>query len=130
MERLRRGGQVAGARFVISNTTEAGIVLQGAALRAWRMPRKLPGEVRGPFGRARRGLLLHVSKGGLLFLPCELIERNGGALRDAILKHLSDWNRPPPRNGWKPPASSPTRSSTASCRAVLRPRSRPPSSRS
>ncbi len=78
--------------FVISNTTEAGIVYKAQPFAPGECPESFPAKCAARLAARAEAFSNDVSKGGLLFLPCELIERNGGALRDAILKHLSDWN--------------------------------------
>jgi len=37
---------------------------------------------------------------GLILLPCELTERNGDALRDAVLRHAADWGWPEAFREW------------------------------
>lgn len=65
-------------RFIVSNTTEAGIqYVRGVDT----FPAKLARFLR------RR---LDAGLPGLVFIPCELIERNGEALRDCILRHAAD----------------------------------------
>ena len=65
-------------RFVVSNTTEAGIKYRpGADTFPAKVARLL---------RARWAAGLP----GLVFLPCELIERNGETLRDCVLRHAAD----------------------------------------
>ena len=65
-------------RFVVSNTTEAGIAyVKGADTFPSKVARLLK-------ARFEAGLP------GLVFLPCELVEDNGGKLRDCTLLHLAD----------------------------------------
>ena len=65
-------------RFVVSNTTEAGIqYVRGADTFPARLAR---------FLRRR----LDAGLPGLVFLPCELIERNGEVLRDCLLRYAAD----------------------------------------
>ncbi len=65
-------------RFVVSNTTEAGIQhVKGADT----FPAKVLRLLRARFAA---GL------GGLVFIPCELIERNGEELKRCVLAHLDD----------------------------------------
>ena len=74
-------------RFVISNTTEAGIVFTDTD-----RPENAP-AVSFP---AKVTLLLkqRYEKGlrGLVFLPCELIDRNGDNLKKAVLQYIDLWN--------------------------------------
>jgi len=65
-------------RFVVSNTTEAGIEYRkGADTFPAKVARLLA-------ARHAAGLP------GLVFLPMELIEDNGDALRDCVLRHVAD----------------------------------------
>ncbi|MBO7722076.1 MAG: tagaturonate reductase [Kiritimatiellae bacterium] len=65
-------------RFVFSNTTEAGIQhVKGADT----FPAKV---LRLARARCRAGL------GGLVFIPCELIENNGRELKSCVLQHAAD----------------------------------------
>ena len=74
-------------RFIISNTTEAGIVFSETDL-----PERAP-EISFPAKltllckrRFDRGL------GGFLILPCELIDRNGDHLKKCVLQYARLWN--------------------------------------
>ena len=73
-------------RFVVSNTTEAGIVfderdrLEDAPAKSF--PAKLTQLL---LKRYRLGLK------GFIFLPCELIDRNGENLKKCILQYASLW---------------------------------------
>ena len=65
-------------RFVVSNTTEAGIqYVKGADTFPAKVLRLLK-------ARCAAGLP------GLVFIPCELIEHNGDNLRRCVLQHLED----------------------------------------
>jgi len=85
-------------RFVVSNTTEAGIAYRPEPLTGGPIS-SFPGKI---------AYLLHVRyeafRGapdkGLIFLPCELLERNGDALRDAVLRYADDWGFPQPFREW------------------------------
>ena len=78
-------------RFVISNTTEAGIVFASNDGG--------PGELPGTFPGKLTALLYHRYKffhgdrnRALTVLPCELIEKNGENLRDTMLQYIACWN--------------------------------------
>ncbi|MFA9439110.1 tagaturonate reductase [Uliginosibacterium sp. sgz301328] len=80
-------------RFVVSNTTEAGIAYAEEALESGKCPNNFPAKV--------TALLYHrfvqlggTAKTGLVFLPCELIEANGTNLRRYVLQHAAAWNLP------------------------------------
>ena len=66
-------------RFVVSNTTEAGIEYRKDADT---FPRKVALLLKARFAAGLPGLV---------FLPCELIERNGDALRRCVLQYAADW---------------------------------------
>jgi len=84
-------------KFVISNTTEAGITFSAADADPNTLPDSFPGKL--------TVLLYHRYKffngaadKALTLVPCELIEKNGDALRSTILQYISLWNLP---NGFK-----------------------------
>ncbi len=73
--------------IIISNTTEAGICFnENDAIENSpdiSFPAKMTALL---FERYKAG------KKGLVFLPVELIENNGGTLRDCIIKYINLWN--------------------------------------
>lgn len=80
-------------RFVVSNTTEAGIAYVEEALEEGVCPANFPAKV--------TALLLERFKAfggspesGLVFLPCELIEANGSKLRNYVLQFAEAWKLP------------------------------------
>ena len=72
--------------LVVSNTTEAGVVYEACERPVDAVPESFP-------ARLTHLLYLRFSAGlsGLLVLPCELIENNGDALREIVLRHAADW---------------------------------------
>ena len=75
---LEKYAAVPSIRFVVSNTTEAGIqYVKGADT----FPAKVLKLLRARFAAGLPGLV---------FIPCELIEHNGDALKSCVLKHLAD----------------------------------------
>ena len=75
---LEKYAVIPSLRFVVSNTTEAGIqYVKGADTFPAKALRLLK-------ARSAAGLP------GLVFLPCELIEHNGDNLKACVLKHLAD----------------------------------------
>lgn len=78
-------------RYIVSNTTEAGIVYEEAPFPETACPRSFPAKVAAMLA-ARHGKFTGDMTKGLTFLPCELIENNGGKLKESILRHLSDWS--------------------------------------
>ncbi len=73
-------------RFIISNTTEAGIVFSPDDTKDDAPPKSFP---------AKLTLLLKkrfdLGLSGFVFLPCELIDKNGENLRLCILKYADLW---------------------------------------
>lgn len=73
-------------RFIVSNTTEAGIAyVEGDKLTdrpAKSYPAKLTALL---FERFKAGL------GGFIILPCELIDQNGVKLREIVLRYANEW---------------------------------------
>ncbi|UXP31983.1 tagaturonate reductase [Reichenbachiella agarivorans] len=77
-------------RFVLSNTTEAGIAYHDNNSMNDAPPSSFPAKVT---------LLLHrryetfdgATDKGLIFIPCELIDRNGDNLKRIILQYAEEW---------------------------------------
>lgn len=74
------------ARFIISNTTESGIEFRPDDLATDTPPAAFP---------AKLTLLLHrrfaLGLSGFVFLPCELIDRNGDNLKKTVLQYAKLW---------------------------------------
>lgn len=74
-------------RFIVSNTTESGIVYSDADKITDAPPKTFPAKVT---------LLLkkrfELGLKGFIFLPCELINRNGDNLKKCILQYADLWN--------------------------------------
>ena len=71
---------------VFSNTTEAGIEYKPEAYEPGKTPVTYPAKLTSLlFERFKSGAK------GLLFVPCELIDKNGAKLRECILKYAADW---------------------------------------
>ncbi|MBT8298667.1 MAG: tagaturonate reductase [Maribacter sp.] len=78
-------------RFIVSNTTEAGIVYEPNDTSHDAPQKSFPGKLTA---------LLHsrfvhfggASDKGLIVLPCELIDKNGDNLKRIILQYAEDWN--------------------------------------
>ena len=73
-------------RFIVSNTTESGIVFSDEDKITDAPPKTFP---------AKLTLLLkkryELGLGGFIFLPCELIDRNGDNLKACVLKYADLW---------------------------------------
>lgn len=86
-------------RFAISNTTEAGIAYVAEPMLAGVCPESFPAKVAALLyerfvafkGEAARGLV---------FLPCELIDRNGDNLLRTVLLHAEAWGLPAAFVAW------------------------------
>ena len=72
--------------FVISNTTESGIIYIDEPFSKDSLPVTFPGKLTRllweRFTKKRKGLIV---------IPCELIENNGDTLRGIVLKYASSW---------------------------------------
>ncbi len=77
-------------RFVVSNTTEAGIADVEEAFVPDCCPQSFPAKVASLL-HARFRALGGAGAPGLVFLPCELIEANGTNLRRIVLQHAERW---------------------------------------
>ena len=73
-------------RFIVSNTTESGIVFSEEDKITDAPPKTFP---------AKLTVLLkkryELGLGGFIFLPCELIDRNGDNLKKCIIKYADLW---------------------------------------
>lgn len=73
-------------RFIVSNTTESGIVFSDEDKITDAPPKTFP---------AKLTLLLKrrydLGLGGFIFLPCELINRNGDNLKACVIKYAELW---------------------------------------
>ncbi len=74
-------------RYIVSNTTEAGIVYTGQDQYDDAPPASYPGKLtRFLHERFLQG------KPGFVIMPCELIDNNGDALQGAVQKTSKQWN--------------------------------------
>ena len=71
---------------IVSNTTEAGVVYEACSRPTDACPASFPAKLTALLYRRYTA-----GGAGLLILPCELIERNGDTLREAVLRHARDW---------------------------------------
>jgi len=77
-------------RFVISNTTEAGIAYVAEPLKPGVCPESFPAKVASLLHERFQKVKGHPAF-GLVFLPCELIDRNGDNLKKAVLQQAEAW---------------------------------------
>lgn len=78
-------------RFIVSNTTEAGIVYRAEDRPSDRPPQSFPAKLTLLLIERYQAFHGDLSK-GFVFLPCELIERNGDTLKKTILDTAANWN--------------------------------------
>lgn len=77
-------------RFVVSNTTEAGIVYDDRDRLEMEPPESFPGKL-AKLLYERYVFFGGDESRGLIMLPVELIDNNGAALRDCVIKHAKAW---------------------------------------
>lgn len=87
--------QVPTMRYVISNTTEAGIVFDARDKATDAPATSFPGKVTQLLKRR-----FDLGLPGFVFLPCELIDRNGQQLKDCILRYADHWGFGPDFKTW------------------------------
>ncbi len=77
-------------RFVISNTTEAGISWDETDTLDMQPQNSFPGKVAAMLYMRYKAFDGDKSK-GLIFFACELIDRNGEMLKKYVLQHAENW---------------------------------------
>ena len=80
-------------RYIVSNTTEAGIVYDPACTFTDTPAGSFPGKLT-QFLYRRFELFGNTPGKGFLILPCELIDDNGKALKDCVLQYALQWQLP------------------------------------
>jgi tagaturonate reductase len=78
-------------RFIVSNTTEAGIVYRAEDRQNDRPPVSFPAKLTLLLIERYKTFEGDMSKGFVL-LPCELIEHNGDKLKEAVLQTAAHWD--------------------------------------
>lgn len=73
-------------RFVISNTTEAGITFVETDRFTDRPAKSFPGKLTQLLKKR-----FDLGLGGFVFLPCELIDKNGENLKKCVLQYVDLW---------------------------------------
>lgn len=86
-------------RFVISNTTEAGIAYHQEAYTADAVQESFPAKVAALLYHRWQAVAGDPKK-GLIFIPCELIDKNGEMLKEHVLRHATDWQLPETFTQW------------------------------
>lgn len=78
-------------RFVVSNTTEAGISWKEEDMITTEPQDSFPAKVAN-FLYVRFKAFNGDKSKGLVFIPCELIDDNGKTLKKYVLQHAKNWN--------------------------------------
>ncbi|WP_180130742.1 tagaturonate reductase [Rhodoferax sp. BLA1] len=86
-------------RFVVSNTTEAGIAYVPEAMVEGKCPANFPAKVTALL-LARFKAFGGSPESGLVFLPAELIEANGTKLKNYLLQFAQAWDLPAEFINW------------------------------
>lgn len=86
-------------RFIVSNTTEAGIVYSDKDKFEDELPNTFPAKVTKLLYQRFELFGGDINK-GFIFLPVELIEKNGDHLKKCILKYIDLWNLSDPFKDW------------------------------
>ena len=76
---------------IVSNTTEAGIVYDSDASLEGDLPQSFPANLTRLL-LERYKLTEGDAETGFSVLPCELIDDNGGKLKEIVMRHADDWN--------------------------------------
>ncbi len=90
-ERYSEYAKAEDLRFIISNTTEAGIVYHENDKFELTPPETFPGKLTKLLYERFTYFNGDTNK-GLVMIPCELIENNGKNLQDCVLKFATHWN--------------------------------------
>lgn len=80
-------------RFIVSNTTEAGIVFDQTDQFEFMPPNTYPGKLT-KFLYERYAYFNGDNKKGLIILPVELIDDNGKQLKDCVIRLSKQWQLP------------------------------------
>ncbi len=86
-------------RFMFSNTTEAGIAYVASDKLDDMPPSSFPAKLTRLLWERFVAFDGDADKGWVL-LPCELIDYNGDALKDIVLRYANDWQLPPEFVQW------------------------------
>lgn len=86
-------------RFIVSNTTEAGICYEESDRFELKPPRTYPGKLT-QFLHARWQAFHGDPAKGVIILPVELIEDNGKHLKDCVLRQIENWKLEPDFREW------------------------------
>jgi tagaturonate reductase len=96
---FEKAAENADLKFVVSNTTESGIAFNANDKDPGQTPDSFPGKVTVLLYHRFKKFNGDNSK-GLIFLPCELIEKNGDVLKAVILQYCTHWKLPSAFSQW------------------------------
>lgn len=77
--------------FVFSNTTEAGLTYFDEPYNSNQSPSSFPGKLTA-FLHHRFLYTKGDNDSGLTIIPCELVENNGGLLKELVVRYSNTWN--------------------------------------
>jgi len=86
-------------RFVVSNTTEAGITYKDGEKLDDKPQASFPAKICALLYKRYLHFNGDVTK-GLVFIPCELIDNNGAMLKELVLRYAAEWQLEPSFMGW------------------------------
>lgn len=86
-------------QFIVSNTTEAGIVFDAQDQLSMQPPASYPAKLTALL-YARYQKFQGAANKGLIIIPCELIEDNGKTLRKIVLQLAQNWQLPQEFINW------------------------------
>jgi len=86
-------------RYIVSNTTEAGIAYLETDKLCDRPQASFPGKVTALLYE-RYKLFGGDPASGFIFLPCELIDNSGDNLKEIVLRHAVNWQLPESFINW------------------------------
>lgn len=89
-ERYSAYAKLDSLRFIVSNTTEAGIVYEESDRLDMTPPRSYPGKL-AKFLYERYRHFEGAADKGLIILPVELIDDNGVHLKECVMKQADNW---------------------------------------
>lgn len=86
-----KAGENPELRFIVSNTTEAGIAFDENDTLDGGCQKSFPGKLTA-FLYNRFKIFEGDNSKGFIIIPCELIDRNGEKLKEIVLKYAEIWN--------------------------------------
>jgi tagaturonate reductase len=98
-ERFLKCAENSDLKFIVSNTTEAGIYFDETDQDPTKLAESFPGKLT-QFLYRRFKFFKGDDEKGLIFLPCELIEKNGDSLRKSMISYCDLWKLPSDFKDW------------------------------